>query len=149
MKSYFFISLYRENAFVASDYLPVFAAYFCAFVQKIGKVSRNECLIWHFSFSQGKEYSKAASKAISHKSYGWAPFFACCFSAGAQRKPSIFGTCFHFVITAKEILFIRKPTKLLYFCAHFALYAANFVQLVQKRPFFLAISHLYKMKKVF
>ena len=61
----------------------------------------------------------------------------------------LFGTCFHFVITAKEILFIRKPTKSLYFCAHFALYAANFVQLVQKRPFFLAISHLYKMKKVF
>jgi len=76
-------------------------------------------------------------------------FFACYFSAGAQRELFFFETCFHFVITAKEILFIRKPTKSLYFCAHFALHAANFVQLVQKQPFFLAISHLYKMKKVF
>ena len=75
--------------------------------------------------------------------------FCLLFSVCAQRKPSIFGTCFHFVITAKEILFIRKPTKSLYFCTHSALYAANFVQLVQKQPFFLAISHLYKMKKVF
>ena len=145
MKSYFFISLYRENAFVASDYLPVFAAYFCAFVQKIGKVSRNECLIWHFFiFAEKGVFQRHFSINLMVER-----LFSCCFSAGAQRKPSIFGTCFHFVITAKEILFIRKPTKLLYFCAHSALYAVNFVQLVQKRPFFLAISHLYKMKKVF
>jgi len=70
-------------------------------------------------------------------------------SACAQSKSSVFGTCFHFVITAKEILFIRKPTKSLYFCTHFALYTANFVQPVQKQPFFLAISHLYKMKEIF
>ena len=61
----------------------------------------------------------------------------------------LFGTCFHFVITAKEILFIRKPTKSLYFCTHSALYTANFVQPAQKQPFFLAISHLYKMKEIF
>ena len=61
----------------------------------------------------------------------------------------LFGTCFHFVTTAKEILFIRKPTKSLYFCTHFALYTANFVQPVQKQSFFLAISHLYKMKEIF
>ena len=85
MKSYFFISLYRENAFVASDYLPVFATHFCAFVQKTGKVPRNECLICHFSFSQGKEYSKAASRALFHKFYWLAPFLPAGFRLCAEE----------------------------------------------------------------